>query len=329
MPEVDFLDPIGNPHLTDGVARLPVLVVGGSGFLGSHMVESLVGRGRAVRVLCRRPPGLLPSHVVIHPLVDIRAGDLRETAVCQSVLEGVGSIVLAMGGSLPASSNLDPLLDVQSQLIPILKLLEVMREDPPRRVVFLSSGGTVYGAAARFPSRETDLCQPLCAYGISKLALEHYLHLDHVLHGLDYRIARLSNPYGGRQRVDGLQGAPSIFLAKALRGESIEIWGDGSVSRDFIHISDVIPALCLLLEDTGPERIFNIGTGVSTTLLTLLATIEQCIGRPVARKFLPARPCDVPRTCLNIDLARQHLRWQPTLSLEAGLADCLSKLSLR
>ena len=288
------------------------------------MVEACVRNGRAVRVLCRRPPGLLPTELLTHPRVELVVGDLCDPAVCRGVLEGVGPVVLAMGGSLPAPSNRNPVDDAQSQLIPVLTLLVAMRAFPPRRVVFLSSGGTIYGAAARLPSRESDRCQPLCAYGISKLALEQHLQLEHALHGLDYRIARLSNPYGGRQRMDGPQGAPSVFLAKALCGQPIEIWGDGSVSRDFIHIKDVMHALCLLLEDAGDERLFNIGSGVSTSLTTLLATIERCIGRSVACHYRPGRSCDVPRSCLAIERAQQQLHWAPKVSLEAGLTACVA-----
>lgn len=324
MLEAKFVGFIGSPHSSEGDPRPPVLVVGGSGFLGSHLVEACVRKGQSVRILCRRPPGLLPTELQAHPLVEILKGDLCNPAVCRGVLEGVGSVVLAMGGSLPAPSNLNPVHDAQTQLIPPLTMLVAMRAFAPRRVVFLSSGGTVYGSAARWPSRETDSCQPLCAYGISKLTLEYHLQLEHALHGLDYRIARLANPYGGRQRLYGLQGAPSVFLAKAMLGQPIEIWGDGSISRDFIHIKDVVDALYLLLEDNGPERIFNIGSGVSTSLNTLVATLERCIGRSVECHYKPGRACDVPKTCLDIDRARRQLQWSPAISLEAGLSDCAS-----
>ena len=124
--------------------------------------------------------------------------------------------------------------------------------------------------------------------------------------------------------MDGPQGAPSVFLAKALCGQPIEIWGDGSVSRDFIHIKDVMHALCLLLEDAGDERLFNSGSGVSTSLTTLLATIERCIGRSVVCHYRPGRSCDVPRSCLAIERAQQQLHWAPKVSLEAGLTACVA-----
>lgn len=146
------------------------------------------------------------------------------------------------------------------------------------------------------------------------------------LHGLEYMVLRLSNLYGERQRTQSSQGAVAVFLGKALHGEKVEIWGDGSVVRDYIHVSDAVRAMLAALNNHGSERVLNIGFGHGISLNEFLAEIEFIMGAKVARSYLPGRAFDVPASVLAIDLARRSLGWEPTMSFPEGLKRTLNWL---
>jgi UDP-glucose 4-epimerase len=220
---------------------------------------------------------------------------------------------------LPQSSNGDPVFDIESNVVGTVRLLSHAVKSGVKKVVFVSSGGTVYGPPKHIPILETHPTDPVSSYGITKLAIEKYLHLFHTLHGLEYSILRLANPFGERQRVMASQGAVAVFLGKVLNGDPVEIWGDGSVVRDYIYISDVVDALIAAASCETEARIFNIGSGRGHSLNELLDGIEQVTGRKADRRYLPGRLFDVPTSVLSIDRARQHLNWSPKVDFEDGL----------
>jgi UDP-glucose 4-epimerase len=198
-------------------------------------------------------------------------------------------------------------------------LLDMMVAKKVGRIVFISSGGTVYGHPQYLPLDEAHPTNPEVSYGIVKLAIEKYLLLYERLHGIRVTILRVANPYGERQRTETAQGAVVAFLDRALRGLEVDIWGDGSVTRDYIYIGDVADAFARAVAYSGPERVFNIGSGTGTTLSDLLQHIERLLGRPVARRHLPGRSIDVPVNVLCNELARRELGWAPECSLDDGL----------
>jgi UDP-glucose 4-epimerase len=155
------------------------------------------------------------------------------------------------------------------------------------------------------------------------------MQLYHTLYGMDYCILRVANPYGERQRLTGSQGVVTFFLHKALENEPVEIWGDGSVVRDYLYILDVIDALRHAMNFAGEPRIFNIGSGAGKRLNEIIEAIEQLLGRPIERRYLPARPFDVPINVLDTTLAHKHLGWQPRVSLRDGLARTLEWMKNR
>jgi UDP-glucose 4-epimerase len=177
----------------------------------------------------------------------------------------------------------------------------------------------VYGVPEVVPIRETAPTRPICSYGIHKLAIEQYLHLYQALHGLEYCILRMANPFGERQRPDGSQGAIAVFLDKALRGEEIVVWGDGTVVRDYVYVQDVARAFCLAAEHTAPAGIFNIGSGEGRSLQQVLGAVEELLGRPVRRRYVAGRPFDVPVNVLDPTLAARLLGWSPQVSFAEGL----------
>lgn len=308
-------------QLKDSYSNQPkrCLVLGGRGFIGSHLVDALLNRGYLVR--CFDRPHIQPlseSHLE-NKRFELWEGDLVSEADVASALEGCHACFHLVSTTLPKSSNADPVFDVESNVLGTVRLLAQATQSGLKKIVFVSSGGTVYGVPKQIPILETHATDPMCSYGITKLSIEKYLHLFHVLHGLDYAVLRLANPFGEGQRVHASQGAVAVFLGKVLRGEPIEIWGDGSVVRDYVYIRDVVDALLAALKRTTEEHIFNIGSGRGHSLNELIDAIENVTGCIAKRHYLPGRQFDVPINVLSIARARELLDWSPKITFESGL----------
>lgn len=295
------------------------LVLGGRGFIGSHLTQALLDAGH--HVVCFDRPHVVPlgpTHLS-DPRFRLVEGDFTSESDVAAALADCDVAFHLVSTTLPHNSNADPVFDVETNLVGTIKMLDHARETGLRRLIFVSSGGTVYGVPTTIPIAESHPTDPLCSYGITKLAIEKYLHLQAQLHGLQYRVLRIANPYGELQRTHAAQGAVAVFLGRALRGEAVEIWGDGNVVRDYLYIGDVAVALTKAMEHEGPERVFNIGSGRGLTLNEVLDTIDAVVGRKVPRLYRPARPFDVPASVLSIDRARASLQWEPRVGFAEGL----------
>jgi UDP-glucose 4-epimerase len=292
--------------------------MGGAGFLGSNLADALLDLGGIVRIFDR--PGI-PLYRRFNPSEQIEwhPGDFNSVSDIEAAVEGCQIIYHLVSTTLPKSSNDDPIYDVESNVIGTLKLLEAALHAGVRKVIFVSSGGTVYGIPKQVPITEDHSTNPMSSYGIGKLAIEKYLGLYHELHGLDYAVLRLANPYGKRQRVEAAQGAVAVFLHKAMIEQPVEIWGDGSVVRDYVYVSDVIQAMLKVLDYNGNVRLFNIGSGSGKSLNEILSTIEIILNKPVSRIYKPGRVFDVPTSVLDIQRASQFLDWRPEVSFETGI----------
>lgn len=295
------------------------LVLGGRGFIGSHLVDALLVRGHTVRCFDRPHVASLGDAHLSNSNFELYEGDMVSEADVTEALEGCEVCFHLVSTTLPKSSNADPVFDVESNVLGTVRLLTHAVKSGLRKVVFVSSGGTVYGVPTQLPISETHPTDPVCSYGISKLAIEKYLGLFKHLHGLDYTVLRLANPYGERQRTHASQGAVAVFLGKVLRGDPVDIWGDGSVVRDYIHIADVVDALLVALERTTNEHVFNIGAGRGHSLNEVLDAIENVTGRVADRRYSPGRAFDVPASVLSIERAKQMLGWVPRVDFEQGL----------
>lgn len=296
------------------------VVLGGLGFIGSHLVDALVARGDAVRCFDRPLTQSMQEASGSRPHVTLVRGDFTCGVDIAEAIEGCDVCFHLVSTTLPKTSNADPVYDVETNLIGTLKLLDqASRSKSVKRIIFVSSGGTVYGPPDAIPIAEDHPTRPTCSYGITKLTIEHYLELYRQMHGLEYTVLRVANPYGERQRIDSNQGAVAVFLGKALRGEAIEIWGDGSVVRDYVHISDVVSGLVAASEVTHPPRIFNIGSGTGKSLNEVLDTIDSVLSTPTTRRYVAARKFDVPASVLDIDRARRHLAWRPRIDFRTGV----------
>ena len=299
------------------------LILGGAGFIGSHLAQGLLAAGHQVTIF-DRPNLVLPSELLADSRVEWFEGDFLNEDDLARVVPGSDVVFHLVSATLPKSSNDNPVYDVESNIIGTLRLLNLARTHAVKRVIFASSGGTVYGLPHTLPISESHSTEPLVSYGITKLAIEKYLQMYQALYGIDYCVLRIANPFGERQRVSVAQGAVAVFLHRALHGETIHIWGDGSVTRDYIYVKDVTTALVKALTYQGQQRVFNIGSGQGLSLNDILAAIEKLLGRPVTRSYEPARNFDVPVNVLDITCARQQLGWAPAVSFHDALANTLA-----
>ena len=298
---------------------MQAVVVGASGFIGSHLVDGLLAAGYRVKALARHLPGLISPVAQANPALTLSPLSMGDGLALQEAIEGAELVFHLASGSLPQSSNRDPQADAQVNLLGALKVLEAARQAQVKRLVMVSSGGTVYGAPQQVPIPETHPTEPTCSYGICKLAIEKYVALFRQLHGLDGLVLRVANPYGERQRLDATQGVVPVFLGKALRGEPLQIWGDGSTVRDFLHISDVVAALLAAARYSGEERLFNVGSGEGLSLNQLVDLLGSELQRPLAVEYLTARGFDVPTNVLCIERAQRCLGWNPQVPVAEGL----------
>ncbi len=292
------------------------LVIGGNGFIGSHLVGGLLEAGDPVRVYDRSPN----KFGLAFEGAEYVEGELGNHGLIRGAVEGVEVVFHLVSTTLPKTSNDDPIYDVRSNLVDTLQLLEACVEAGVRKVIFASSGGTVYGLPRAIPITEDHPTEPITSYGVVKLAVEKYLGLYFRLHGLDYAVLRISNPYGPYQNPAGQQGAVAVFLHRAHAGEPITIWGDGSVVRDYLYVSDLAEALVLAGGIESRQSVFNVGSGRGTSLNELIALIADVTGERPAVDYVPGRVLDVPANVLDVTRARGDLGWSPRTGLAEGIA---------
>jgi UDP-glucose 4-epimerase len=221
--------------------------------------------------------------------------------------------------TFPSTASQDPKRDVRENLIGTLQLLEVMIEEGVTRLLFLSSGGTVYGIPETIPISESHPLRPISSYGITKVAIEHNLEMFRRTKGLSPIIIRASNPFGPRQAHTGVQGVVATFLNRIANNEAIEVWGDGSVVRDYIDVRD-LARLCVVAGTSQREGVYNAGSSKGTSLVELLTVMEQVTGRDVVAGFKPASSTDVPVSILDCTAAERDFGWKASRNLDEGLA---------
>ena len=298
---------------------LSCVVLGGGGFIGTNLCRRLVASGARVRAFGRRAtfPEALQG-------AEFYQGDFTDAGALAAAIESFDVVFHLVHSTPPQAANLDMRQDVEKNVPPTLALLDICRKLKIRRTIFLSSGGTVYGRAAQIPTPETAPTEPITAYGVTKLAIEKYLAIHEHLHGSEYRVLRVTNPYGPFQTALKNQGVIAALVSRAMSGESMEVWGDGSVVRDFIFIDDVIDALLAAVDDKGAHRIFNVGSGQGESLREIVGMVERLSERKLNIVSKPERRMDVPVSIVSVERARDALGWTPKTSLESGLQDTIA-----
>ena len=292
-----------------------VCVLGGTGLLGAEVASQFRDAGSTVTIVARHP--FAPGRAVEG--CEAMEGDAANAELLTEVLEQVDHVVYAIGSSNPGESNLDPPADVARTLPPFLQLLESLRRRPGPRLTFFSSGGTVYGEPSHLPVPEEMRCHPITSYGVTKLCAEHYIGMYRHLYGVRSSILRVSNAYGSRQRAERGQGAIGAFLNAVRAGETIRIFGDGSVVRDYVHVGDVARATVALARLGSPPCLVNVGSGTGHSLVEVLDIVRSVTGLDPEVRFEKPRSFDVHSIVLDVSRLASLVDWHPR-TLEEGVA---------
>ncbi len=293
-----------------------VLVLGGGGFIGNHIVDGLLAEGYFVRVLDR-------AIGLNKPGVEYIQIDFNDSMKLSEALIGIDVVIHLVSTSVPSTSNKDPISDVNGNLLNTIKLLEMMREAGVSRIIYFSSGGTVYGHPQKVQMDELHPTNPVCSYGIVKLAIEKYLNMYSELYGFTSIILRPSNPYGPGQLRMGVQGFIGTCINTAINDSVLTIWGDGTIIRDYIHVKDVVRATLKVLKVQHSE-IFNISSGSGYSLNKIIELVENNTHKKIEIVYKEKRGFDIPKMVLNNKKAIQALDWSPCVEIDEGIATTIS-----
>ncbi len=305
------------------------LVTGGAGFIGSNLVDRLLAEGHSVEVVDNLSSGRLAN------LADARANrdqefsfhqmDICDPAVAELIERRRPEVIFHLAAQIDVRVSVqDPVLDARINVIGTLNVLEGARRCGARKVVFASSGGTIYGVVdpEDLPVTEAHPQHPVAPYGVSKKVATDYLHAYRELHQIEFTSLALANVYGPRQDPHGEAGVVAIFAGRLLAGEPCTIFGDGSQTRDYVYVDDVVDAFVRAAE-RGSGLTCNIGTGIETSVTELYRTMADNAGVSQAAEHAPARHGELARSCLDAGRAGLHLGWKPFTDLSTGTAAVL------
>ena len=303
---------------------MPALVTGGAGFIGSHLVDALLERGEEVVVLDDLSTGRRDNlTAALERGAELVEGDVTDPATVSELVEGrrPGAIFQLAAQIDVRVSVSDPVFDLGVNVGGTINLLEAARRAEVGRFVLASTGGAIYGEGSDrdLPLDETAECLPDAPYGQSKYAAEGYLSLYERLYGLSTAALRLGNVYGPRQSFDGEAGVVAIFSHCLVHGQSPTVYGDGTQTRDYVYVGDVARAF-LLAGESGRAGTYNVGTGIGTSVLELLDSLERSAGVSVERKSEPLRKGELRASALDSSRIRDELGWEPAVGLDEGLA---------
>jgi UDP-glucose 4-epimerase len=286
-----------------------ILLVGGTGFIGRALAESLAAEGREVHVLSRKPAPGLPAGVLGH------VGDQGDRAILRPLLGRCAQVIHLASATTPGDTVWSPSAEAEASLLPVLHFLECLQDFPESRVIFVSTGGALYGNADG--ANETTTPAPGSYHGAGKVALEAFFSVLGQRRSGGLTILRPSNIYGPGQGLRAGFGIIRTLLERARDGGTITILGDGSSVRDYLYIDDMVAACRSAL--VGPSGVFNIGAGVGTSLNELIQQVQEVTGRVLLVERQPSRASDVQRIVLDVTSAREMLGWQPSVRLSEGL----------
>jgi UDP-glucose 4-epimerase len=294
-----------------------VLVTGGAGFIGSHLVDALVSRGDEVTILddlSAGRPGRMDERVPLHKVSVVEADQVEAIAA-----DCAPELICHLAAQIDVRASVSqPSADAQANVVGTVNVLEAARA-VGARMLFCSTGGALYGRDAPIPSLEDVLPLPESPYGVAKHCAEQYVMLYNRLHGTGHTVLRLANVYGPRQDPAGEAGVVAIFCAQVVAGERPTIFGDGRQTRDYVYIGDAVNAF-LAAADRGRPGIWNIGSGVEVSVLELARVISEVAGRPVDPLFAPPRRGELLRSALASERASRDLGWAATTPLPVGVA---------
>lgn len=297
-----------------------ILVTGGAGFIGSHIVDALVKKGHHVVVVDNLSTGKKENVNADAVLIEL---DINDPEILEIFKREKIDVVFHVAAQIDVRKSVaNPVDDARQNILGSINVLEACKTYGVKKIIFSSTGGAIYGDTDIIPTPETHIEQPISPYGIAKLAVEKYLHYYHVVHGLNYTILRYANVYGPRQNSKGEAGVVSIFCDQLVAGASPVINGDGTQTRDYVYVGDVVNAN-LVAFDANKIGKFNIGTGVETDINKLSALLIDALGALITFSHGPGKPGEQRRSLLDCSSAKKELGWQPIIELKEGLAKTL------
>jgi UDP-glucose 4-epimerase len=295
---------------------MKVLVTGGAGFIGSHVVDLLIDAGHDVVVVDNLSTGRLSN---LNPKAKFYQVDIRSQEMEQVFEAERPEVVDHHAAQMDVRRSVaDPIYDADINILGGLNMLNLSVKYGVRKFIHISSGGAVYGEPVYVPCDENHPVQPLCPYGATKYMLELYLYMYKEVHGLDYSVIRYPNVYGPRQDPNGEAGVVAIFTGQMLRNQPLTIYGTGEQVRDYVYVKDCARANQMLLEN-GSGRVYNLGFGIGTTVNQIFEGLRNILEYPAEPKYGPARAGETFRIYLDASRARQELGWEPTVPLDEGL----------
>ena len=297
-----------------------IVLLGANGFIGTNLTVKLAeDLGNDIVVVGRKRAHYKDIESFAFENVRFIESDLCVDTNYDELVEQADVVYHLLSSTVPTTSNIHIPEELRLNVLLSANLFEACVHQGVKKVVFLSSGGTVYGKEAKCPLKEDTPTNPITSYGVQKITIEKLLYLYRYMYNLDYRIIRLSNPYGPYQRPNGILGAVTTFTYKALRGEEISVYGDGSVVRDFIYIDDAIRGIIKIVYGENAHRTFNLGCGYGTSIKTVLRTIEEVLGTELKVNYLESRPVDVPTNYLDIQRFENAYGKLKPVNLKTGI----------
>lgn len=294
------------------------IIYGGAGFIGSHITDNLLKNSIDVTIFDKVYSSTRNIDHVLE-LIEFIEGDFNNAIDIRKSLKNTDYVVHLVSSTIPSSSNQNPYYDAETNLVSSLNLLEECSKQNIKKIIFISSGGTVYGEPVKLPIPESHPTSPLTSYGIIKLTIEKYFELYRRQKKLDYTILRFANPFGERQNPKTGQGLICSLLYKIKYKQPLEIWGDGSVTRDYFYIKDGVKAVYRSFRLKSSEKIFNIGSGKGLTVNAILEKFRKVLKLKFDIKYLESRSFDVKANVLDIAKAKNILKWRPETNFDTAL----------
>jgi UDP-glucose 4-epimerase len=293
-----------------------ILVTGGAGFIASHISDRFLDLGHEVAIVDSLVTGKrenLPQSARFHEM------DVRDPALDTVFAAEMPEVVCHHAAQMDVRKSVaDPMYDADVNLLGTLNLLECCRRHGTRKVVYAGTGGAMYGEAVYLPADEDHPVNPLSPYGVSKHTVEHYLYTYRANHGLEFTVLRYPNVYGPRQDPHGEAGVVAIFSLQMLQGQTPTIFGDGTKTRDYCYVGDIVQGNELAL-DRGDGGIYNLGRGIEVSDFEIFAAVRDAVGSRVEPAYAPARPGEVEHIALDAGLAEKEIGWHWTVGLADGV----------
>lgn len=297
---------------------MKILITGGAGFIGSHVVDKFIALGHKVIVVDNLSTG---SKINIHPQAKFYRSNIQDKKLEQIFKKNKPQVILHLAAQINVRRSVDdPLFDAKTNILGTINLLENCVKYKVKKVIFISTGGAIYGDGVKIPTIETANQSPVSPYGIAKLSVEKYLHFYHMQYGLSYTVLRLANVYGPRQNARGEAGVVAIFCQRLKDNQYLLINGSGEQTRDYVYVNDVVSALVMALNNTK-TGCYNIGTSRETSVNELAKKLIAISGRNVKTKHRQSLKGEQMRSCLNNDKIKKELDWQPKYDLTKGLQE--------